>query len=113
MLLIMWLLSVLIQPAPPAVSIVVDRDAHIVSVLNSDARITAIDLHINESVVLVPAPLSVSQKIPFRVPCGRSEVIVYGKVAAGDPALVGVGFSFFQTTIDRRCPVYLPLIYGA
>jgi len=110
MLLIIWVLSMFLQLTPPNVSMVVDTDAQTISVLSSDARITAIDLHINDKIVAVSVPLSKSQKVPFTVSCGQSDLIVYGVVADGEPDIIGARFSFFQTTITRPCYVYLPHI---
>lgn len=87
---------------------VVDTTTQTIHILNSDARITAIDLHINTAVVRVQAPLSKSQVIPFSVPCGHADVIVYGVVADGE--LAGERFSFFQSTLISPCRAYLPLV---
>ncbi len=107
-MLLIVILALLLQTSPPAVSMTVDATTQTIHVLNSDPRITDIDLHIGAAVVRVHAPLSERQAIPFSVPCGYADLTIYSVVANGE--LAGERFNFFQTTIITPCHTYLPLI---
>lgn len=89
----------------PAIGLTVEGEA--VLVLNSDPRITDVRIHINDAVVLTPAPLHDIQSIPYSTPCGLSNLTVYGEVAGGE--LDGARFDFYQGAALHPCPVRISI----